>query len=87
MGVAVWKRGDDDRSPEPAGLDYLPPALPGCFYRIEVVGEARSPWRSTPSEAMADAVALDLASWDGSRREHFLAVPVHMRIIGPERAR
>lgn len=87
MGVALWKRGEDDRPATPTGLDYLPPAIPGCFYRIEVAGEARSPWRPSPAEAMADAIGLDLANWDETTREHYLAVPVDMRIIGPEPAR
>jgi hypothetical protein len=45
-------------------------------YRIAVFGRPRSPWRDSLDEAMADAVSLELASWDASRREWFLAVPV-----------
>jgi len=45
-------------------------------FRIEVFGRARSPWRKSAEDAMCDAVALELASWDASRREWFLAVPV-----------
>lgn len=47
-------------------------------YRITVFGEPRAPWRRTPHESMADAIRLNLASWDDQRREHFLAVPVEM---------
>ena len=87
MGVALWKRGEDDRPATPTGLDYLPPAIPGCFYRIEVAGEARSPWRPSPAEAMADAIGLDLANWGGGGGGGWGGVPVDMRIIGPEPAR
>ncbi len=51
------------------------------MYRIEVFGQARAPWRETPAEAFADAIALGLASWDDERREHFIAVPVEMRLL------
>ena len=44
--------------------------------RVVVFGRPRAPWRSSHEEAMADAIALELASWDASRREWFLAVPV-----------
>jgi len=47
-------------------------------YQIAVFGQPRSPWRSSIDEAMADAIALDLASWDESEREWFLAVPVDL---------
>jgi hypothetical protein len=30
-------------------------------------------------EAMADAIQMELASWDASRREWFLAVPVALQ--------
>lgn len=43
-----------------------------------VFGEPRSEWRRSRHEAMMDAIRLELASWDGERREHFLAVPVSM---------
>ena len=29
---------------------------------------------------MADAIALELANWDGSCSEYFLAVPVDMKV-------
>jgi hypothetical protein len=48
-------------------------------FRITVFGRPRSPWRDSDEEAMADAVALELASWDASRREWFLAVPVSLQ--------
>ncbi|MYL98713.1 hypothetical protein GR702_13165 [Novosphingobium sp. FGD1] len=47
-------------------------------YRIAVFGQPRSPWRASIDEAMADAIELNLASWDESEREWFLAVPVDL---------
>lgn len=44
--------------------------------RITVFGRPRAPWRDSFEEAKADAIALELASWDESKREWFLAVPV-----------
>lgn len=85
MGAALWRRAALAEA-QPATPDYLPPALPGCLYRIEVFGEPRAPWRSSPTGAMRDAIRLDLASWDEIRQEHFLAVPVDMRIWMPEDA-
>ena len=86
MGVALWRRSveSEDEPAPPTDFGYLPPPMPGCRYRIEVMGEPRAPWRSTPAEAMVDAIALDLANWDETTREHYLAVPVDMRVIGPE---
>lgn len=83
MGVALWRQSspDADRRAVP---DYVPPPQPGCLYRIETFGEPRSTWRTSPAEAMADAIALDLASWDEVRQQHFLAVPVDMRVRRPE---
>jgi len=49
-------------------------------FRISVFGRPRSPWRDSQAEAMADAIALELASWDESRREWFLAVPVRLDV-------
>ena len=63
--------------------EVAPEPLPGariCRYRIEVFGTPRAPWRATASAALADAVALGLASWDQAQQEHFLAVPVDMRV-------
>lgn len=45
-------------------------------YRITTFGRPRAPWRRTMQEAVDDAIELGLASWDASRREWFLAVPV-----------
>lgn len=47
-------------------------------YRIAVFREPRSSWRATADEAMADAIALGLASWDESEQEWYLAVPVEL---------
>ena len=49
-------------------------------YRIVTFGRPRAPWRATREEAMQDAIDLELASYDRSRREHFLAVPVDMEV-------
>lgn len=46
------------------------------LYRLTVLHRPRGPWRATYARAMADAVAKDLASWDATKREHYLAVPV-----------
>jgi hypothetical protein len=48
-------------------------------YRIATFRRPRAPWRASVEEAIADAVRLDLASWDASRREWFLAVPVELQ--------
>jgi len=48
------------------------------LYRITTFGRPRSPWRESVQEAVDDAVKLGLASWDASRREWFLAVPVEL---------
>jgi hypothetical protein len=54
-------------------------------YRVAVFGRPRAPWRATTQEAKLDAIKLGLASWDDSRREHFLAVPVDIeRRIAPQ---
>jgi hypothetical protein len=71
--------------PKPLRLADLAPADTGVparrpGYRIEVFGKPRSPWRLTVADAMADAVAAELASWDAERGEHFLAVPVELRL-------
>lgn len=49
-------------------------------FRITVFSKPRAPWRDTREEAFADAIGLDLASWDAEKREHFLAVPVDMEV-------
>lgn len=48
-------------------------------YRVAVFGRPRGPWRGSIEEAKADAIALELASWDASKREWFLAVPVEVQ--------
>jgi len=47
-------------------------------FRSTVCDKPRAPWRTSRDDAMRDAIALELASWDASRRERFLAVPVDM---------
>lgn len=48
-------------------------------YRIVVFGKARSPWRQSWDAALEDAIQAGLASWDESKQEHYLAVPVRMQ--------
>lgn len=81
MGAALWRRE--------LSAAELAPEIPLSVqrrwrYRIEVFGEARAPWRYSAAEAMADAIRLDLTSWDEERQEHYLAVPVDMRVLRPE---
>jgi hypothetical protein len=45
-------------------------------HRVTVFDRPRGPWRETREQAMEDAVGQKLASWDETKREHFLAVPV-----------
>jgi hypothetical protein len=45
-------------------------------YRVTVFDEPRGEWRDTFEQAKDDAIAAGLASYDQSRREYFLAVPV-----------
>lgn len=45
-------------------------------YRVVVFDEPRGEWRDTFDEAKDDAIAAGLASYDRSRREYYLAVPV-----------
>lgn len=85
MGMALWMR-DAAVAAEVEIPNGCPAAWAGCKYRIEVFGVGRAPWRSSPVEAMQDAIVLDLASWDESVRQWFLAVPVDMRVEKPERA-
>lgn len=56
-----------------------PPPEPRDQFRIAVFGEPRTPWRATRDAAMVDAIREGLASWDESKREHFLAVPAAMQ--------
>jgi hypothetical protein len=76
MAAAARRQMTSDCLP----LDPLDAPPRYARYRIEVFGEARSPWRNSSDEAMVDAIELQLANWDGSRREHFLAVPVDMKV-------
>lgn len=77
MGVALWKRAEA----VPVAAPELPPVTGRCLYRIEVFGEPRAPWRGTVAEAMADAIRLELASWDDELQQHYLAVPVDLRTL------
>lgn len=56
-------------------------------YRITTFGRPRAPWRDSVDEAMQDAIALELASWDESKREWYLAVPVGLERISRSEAR
>ena len=58
-------------------VEYWPDGREKTFRcRVVTFGKPREEWRSTRAEAMHDAVRLGLASWDQSRREYYLAVPV-----------
>lgn len=52
------------------------------LFRITTLGEPRAPWRTSRDEAMQDAIALGLASWDRSKREWFLPVPADIERSG-----
>ena len=82
MGAALWCRDLDPRQGNIAEDHAGPPRAPvmTCRYRIEVLGIPRTPWRSSSAAAMQDAIDLGLTSWDAAGREHFLAVPVDMRV-------
>jgi len=45
-------------------------------YRVTAFGRPRAPWRDGIEEAVENAIARGLASWDASRRECYLAAPV-----------
>ncbi len=75
MGAALWRQA---RVQE--GVDRPLPA-PGVRFRycITVFGEQRAPWRDSAAHAIDDAISLELASWDESQQQHFLAVPVGIK--------
>lgn len=83
MGAALWRR--EISAPLESETEWSRAVARRWRYRIEVFGRARAPWRNSAAEAMADAIRLDLASWDEERQEHFLAVPVDMRVLQPEK--
>lgn len=68
-----WRdaRGRFARLPSPPA--YAPPPM---RYRLTLFGRPRGPWRDSVAEVKAEAIAQGLASWDASRREHYLAVPI-----------
>lgn len=45
-------------------------------YRVTVFGDPRGEWRDTYEQAKDDAIGAGLASYDESRGEYFIAVPV-----------
>lgn len=51
-------------------------------FRVIMFDEPKAPWRNTHAEAMDDAKALKLASWDASAREWFLSAPVDIEKQG-----
>ncbi|TKW74920.1 MAG: hypothetical protein DI610_05365 [Staphylococcus hominis] len=81
MGAALWRGVAAAAAPAPDQPAWAKPAC--CRYRIEVFGQPRAPWRDSAAEAMDDAIRLELANWDESRQEHYLAVPVDMRVRYP----
>lgn len=55
-------------------------------FRVTVFGKPRGEWRPTFERAKRDAIKLELASWDESKREWYLAVPVAIERRGePDR--
>ena len=50
--------------------------MPAARYRVTVFDQPRGEWRETFDQAKDDAIVAGLASYDESRREYFLAVPV-----------
>ena len=75
MGRAVWRRLPEEELPEPP----LPSRGVRFRHCVTVFGEQRGPWRDSVGEAVDDAIALELASWDPSVQQHFLAVPVDIK--------
>lgn len=51
-------------------------------FRVIMFDQPKAPWRNTHAEAMDDAKALKLASWDASAREWFLSAPVDIEKQG-----
>ena len=51
-------------------------------FRIATFGEPRSEWRDSREAALNDAIRLNLATWDRSKRQWFLAVPVELQVRG-----
>jgi hypothetical protein len=47
-------------------------------YRVCVFNEPRGVWRNSFQAAKGDAIRADLASYDETQREYFLAVPVRI---------
>lgn len=47
-------------------------------YRVKLMGEPQSEWRDSEAEAVRDARRIGLASWDGDRREWFVAIPAEI---------
>jgi hypothetical protein len=76
MGAALWRSVRDEELPE-----FAPLPAQGIRFRhcVVVFGEQRAPWRDSVHEALDDAIALELASWDPSEQQHFLAVPVEIK--------
>lgn len=70
--AAIHRDGWGRFAPEPPPQ----PPKPVPRYRVTVFGQPRGPWRESYADAMGDAIDMELASYDRSRREHFLAVPV-----------
>lgn len=74
-----WRDAKGRFAPLPAGPLPMVPAPAPRRWQVTVFGTPRAPWRDSRAAAMRDAIRLDLASWDESRREYFLAVPVAIR--------
>ena len=72
-GAGRWRdaRGRFATLPSPC-----PPAPPRTSYRLTLFGRPHGPWHDSADAAMTEAVARGLASWDESRREQYVSVPV-----------
>lgn len=53
-------------------------------YRVCVFDDPKGEWRDTFQHAKDDAIRLGLASYDESRREYYLAVPVRIETQSTE---
>lgn len=55
------------------------PPKPRTEHAVFTFGNRRSDWLPSQAAAMDEAIRLGLASYDASRREHYLAVPTSIR--------
>lgn len=55
------------------------PATVRRRWRLTLFDRPHGRWHDDRGAAMAEAIARGLASWDASRREHYLAVPAGLQ--------